>query len=358
MDADGDFVVAWQSGNQDSASSPGIFARRFSSSGVAQASEFQVNSYTPLNQIYPSVGADLDGDFVVVWQDRYHDGSGQYGVFARRFSSAGTGLATEFQVNTYTINSQNNAAVAVAPGGDFVVVWESVYQYGPGRSVFAQRFSSVGTPAGVEFRINFGSEAAVGIDSEGDFVIAWDRSSPNEVLGRRFSSAGTSLSTEFQANTYDTGTQSYSSIAVQADEHFVIAWQDGGRDGSDLGIFAQRFKGPATLDIDGNGVLQPLSDGLLVLRKLFGFTGATLIGGAVGNGCTRCDATAIEAYINGLGLVLDLDGNTTLGALTDGLLVLRYLFGFTGGTLTTGAVGGGCSRCDAATIEPYLQGLV
>ena len=40
--------------------------------------------------------------------------------------------------------------------------------------------------------------------------------------------------------------------------------------------------------------------------------------------------------------------------LTDGLLVLRYLFGFTGDTLITGAVGANCTRCDAPSIEAYL----
>ena len=53
------------------------------------------------------------------------------------------------------------------------------------------------------------------------------------------------------------------------------------------------------MDIDGNGAAEPLTDGLLVLRYLFGFRGATLITGAVGGGCTRCDAPAIEAYIAG-----------------------------------------------------------
>ncbi|HEX2464593.1 MAG TPA: hypothetical protein VHR17_08195 [Thermoanaerobaculia bacterium] len=38
-------------------------------------------------------------------------------------------------------------------------------------------------------------------------------------------------------------------------------------------------------------------------------------------------------------------------------VALRFLFGFTGSTLTTGAVGSGCARCDPATIEPYLSGL-
>ena len=55
--------------------------------------------------------------------------------------------------------------------------------------------------------------------------------------------------------------------------------------------------------------------------------------------------------------MLDIDDNGALEPLTDGLLVLRYLFGFTGTTLTNGAVDDDCERCDAATIEPYLSGL-
>jgi hypothetical protein len=77
----------------------------------------------------------------------------------------------------------------------------------------------------------------------------------------------------------------------------------------------------------------------------------------VGAGCSRCDAAAIQPYLSGLGMTLDIDGNTTLGALTDGLLILRFLFGFTGAQLTGGVVGDGCSRCDAGTIGPYLQTL-
>jgi hypothetical protein len=56
--------------------------------------------------------------------------------------------------------------------------------------------------------------------------------------------------------------------------------------------------------------------------------------------------------------IFDVDGNGSTEALTDALLILRYVFGFRGATLTAGAVGGSCSRCDAAAIEPYLAPLV
>ncbi len=54
-------------------------------------------------------------------------------------------------------------------------------------------------------------------------------------------------------------------------------------------------------DIDGDGEQLPLTDGSLLLRYLFGFTGATLTTGAVDmTDCTRCTAPAIEAYIESL----------------------------------------------------------
>jgi DNA-binding beta-propeller fold protein YncE len=54
-------------------------------------------------------------------------------------------------------------------------------------------------------------------------------------------------------------------------------------------------------DIDGDGQHDALTDALLLLRYLFGFTGSTLITGAVDlTNCTRCTAPEIEAYIAAL----------------------------------------------------------
>jgi len=40
--------------------------------------------------------------------------------------------------------------------------------------------------------------------------------------------------------------------------------------------------------------------------------------------------------------------------LTDGLLLIRYLFGFTGDSLVQGALGDGAERNTAEEIETYL----
>ena len=51
------------------------------------------------------------------------------------------------------------------------------------------------------------------------------------------------------------------------------------------------------LDIDGDGESKPLTDGLLLIRYLFGFSGDSLISGAIGSGAERDTAEEVEAYI-------------------------------------------------------------
>ncbi len=139
MDADGDFVVAWESyGNQDG-SAAGVFARRYNASGVAQGVEFQVNTFTTGGQRFPSVAMDADGDFVVTWSSVNQDGS-NFGVYAQRYSAAGVAQGNEFRVNTFTTGAQALAVVAMDADGDFVVAWDSGGQDGSDYGVFAQRY--------------------------------------------------------------------------------------------------------------------------------------------------------------------------------------------------------------------------
>ena len=113
------------------------------------------------------------------------------------------------------------------------------------------------------------------------------------------------------------------------------------------------------LDIDGNGHLEALTDGLLAVRWLFGFRGAPLVNGAVSLlDCTRCTAPEIEAWLAAIQPQLDIDGDGETEPLTDGVLAVRWLFGFRGEGLISAAVDEvSCTRCTANEIESYLAGL-
>ena len=50
--------------------------------------------------------------------------------------------------------------------------------------------------------------------------------------------------------------------------------------------------------------------------------------------------------------------SNTPNRLTDGLMAIRYLFGFRGEALTAGALANGATRSTAEEIEEYLDELV
>jgi hypothetical protein len=112
-------------------------------------------------------------------------------------------------------------------------------------------------------------------------------------------------------------------------------------------------------DVNDDDDIAPLTDALLLLRFVFGFRDAALTTNAVGDECMRCGAADLATYIDQLGSKLDVDGDGSVDALTDALLVLRYVFGFRGPTLIGGAVDTqNCTRCDAFLIEAYLACLL
>ena len=55
-----------------------------------------------------------------------------------------------------------------------------------------------------------------------------------------------------------------------------------------------------SLDVDGNGATDALTDGVLIVRHLFGFSGDSLIDGAIGTNATKTTADEIASAINDL----------------------------------------------------------
>ncbi|MEO8135779.1 MAG: autotransporter-associated beta strand repeat-containing protein [Betaproteobacteria bacterium] len=115
--------------------------------------------------------------------------------------------------------------------------------------------------------------------------------------------------------------------------------------------------GSRILDIDANNQYDALTDGLMVIRYLFGLDGASVTNTAIGTGAARSSALQVVAYLNDIRPYLDADGNGAVDALTDGLLIIRNLFGLTGTPLIQGAVGAGARRSTATAIDDYLGTL-
>jgi hypothetical protein len=195
MDPSGNFVASWDT-DYDTPSSQ-VRAQRYNAAGTALGGELVVTTPagTSFNG-YGSVAAAPNGGFVVVWTS-YNYGGSQNGVFGRRYDASGAPAGGAFQVNTYTTNYQKSPRVAADADGNFVVVWRSFHnQDGHGGGAFGQRFDALGARAGSEFQLNsytfeFQDNPTVAMDGAGNFVTVWasyDQEGPNNsgVYGQRF----------------------------------------------------------------------------------------------------------------------------------------------------------------------------
>ncbi len=241
---DDGFVVVWQQGGSYGAT---IAGQRYDSNGATAGSEFQINQFTGGYTVQADVAVDSDGDFMVAWFSQY-PGGGNGEIFGRRFGSDGAPLGSQFQVNTYTTMFQFRPSLTADSAGNFVAVWESYTKDGDGRGIFGQRFADDGTFQGSEFQVNtftVGSQEFpdVAARSNGDFLVVWGSfgqdGDDGSVHGQRYGSDGNQLGTEFLVNTYTTDSQQLPIVAAEADR-WLVAWQSLG-DGDAAGIFAQRY---------------------------------------------------------------------------------------------------------------------
>ena len=262
-DADGDFVVVWFSNGSSGSDTDtwSVLGQRYASNGSTQGAEFQVNSYTTGRQIYPSVAADADGDFVVAWFSYGSSGTdtSASSIQGQRYASDGSTQGAQFQVNTYTTSYQKSPSVAVHADGGFVVAWVSEGSYGTDtswQSTQGQRYAPDGSTQGAQFQVNtytthYQGRPSVAVDADGDFVVVWNTYGTfgtgtnyyGNIRGQQYASDGSTQGAQFQVNVYLTNYQGRPSVAANADGDFVVVWQSRGSFGTDTDYSIQGRRG-------------------------------------------------------------------------------------------------------------------
>jgi hypothetical protein len=174
-DAAGNFVVVWSGNGPKGTDTDGVFAQRYTAAGSKVGSEILVNATTAGGQGFASVAMDAAGDFVVIWQGPATKNApvGFGDVKARVFRSDGSARGGEFLVSTKAFIQD----VAMDAKGNFVVAYET--PTGPVNEVlYAQRYNLAGSAQGKAINLNTtniaNNQANMAMDSDGDFVVAWD----------------------------------------------------------------------------------------------------------------------------------------------------------------------------------------
>lgn len=109
-----------------------------------------------------------------------------------------------------------------------------------------------------------------------------------------------------------------------------------------------------TWDMDADGEADALTDGLLMLRYSFGLRDESLTADAISPSSTMTPSE-VQTRVAMLSVISDIDGNAQVDALTDGLLLLRYLFDLRNDSLISDVIGSGASRTSSVDVTAYLD---
>ncbi|OGC77779.1 MAG: hypothetical protein A2Z27_02665 [candidate division Zixibacteria bacterium RBG_16_50_21] len=173
-----------------------IYAQKYDSSGVAVGANVKINpGPDQSDQFLPDIGIDQNGNLVIVWVDY-----GSLDIIFKRFDSTLAALAPSTKVNTGPANTAWKPAVAVAPNGSFIVVWEDIRA---GFNAYGQFYDPSGAPIGSNFKIN----SDVGLlphfaprveyDGDGNLVVGWEdyRNGDGDIYFQRYDASGAPVDT-------------------------------------------------------------------------------------------------------------------------------------------------------------------
>jgi hypothetical protein len=261
IDANGNFIVVWQddrNGNWD------IYAQRFNSNGTKQGSNFRVNEGNEGGRQYnPAAVMDGSGKFVIVWQDQRN---GHWDIYAQRYASNGIKQGSNFKVNDDSgIRAQIVPAIAMDVNGNFIVVWndERTEDY----DIYAQRYANNAATIGTNMRINqdgAGNQQfnpAIAIDNEGNFVIVWQDFRNgyydshltyynSDIYAQRFDNQGSMIGENYRVdNDSNTKNQQVPNIELVNNQIYYV-WFDSRIPGQGYDIFSRidEFKSTAVED--------------------------------------------------------------------------------------------------------------
>ena len=121
-----------------------------------------------------------------------------------------------------------------------------------------------------------------------------------------------------------------------------------------VSTFADCNPNCSVLDFNSDHFQDSSKDGKLVLRHMFGLRDEQLVKDL---NQSVFGSSSITKKIDALDKELDIDGNGAIDALTDGLLLYRYLDGQRGQSLITGVISSDATRKSFDEIESYLNNL-
>jgi hypothetical protein len=225
-----------------------------------------VTGVSPLSHVIPQapeIAMSPAGNFVVAW---YAFSSNEPDrLLFRRYNAAGAPLGAAVPIDTSGVRfdrNWNGPRLAMNAGGNFVILWTAVdYTSSNGVTTFhAQLFNVDGTARGLPFPVKRATapttvaQPAVAMAPAGDFAVVWEKTVDylsGAVRGRRFDADGMQVGAEFVVAPHNSRTIRLLGISMAMDGggNFTVGYErriaDPSFGSASLGIFARRFDAAA-----------------------------------------------------------------------------------------------------------------
>jgi hypothetical protein len=245
--ANGDFAVVWGEQNATTGDTR-VWVRRFSSYGKPEGREVPVDPSSPKKQqVNPHIAMAAGGNFMIVWDLENHAFYADV-AFGRCFAANGKALGPAFRLDPSGQNpTWRHPDIAAAPDGSFVATWGS-----DNAGILARRFAADGTPLGPAFSVAspvvyFQIYPRIAVRGNGDVLIAWLALGPADnlinilLMARRFDAEDHPLGDAFQvAQGLDSDYRF--SMAMAEDGESLFAWLGF----SSSGLLGQRCAADST----------------------------------------------------------------------------------------------------------------
>jgi hypothetical protein len=243
MNSSGAFALAWFEGT-------GIYLQYFDANGAPNGAKVLVQpSSDPVTFGDLSMAMDDSGKVVVSWAALTASAPtckppavcypGISNVSFAEYSGGGVVIHPATKVNSIVEVGVDyipieSTAVAIDGTGRFIIAWNNL------TSIQARRYSSAGTPIGLQFKVNTASTAplfysgdapSVAADGKGDFVVAWkglESGKSSQAFIRRYSSSGFAQGAPFAADikpNFSAYQLSNPVLAMDQGGDFVVGWQ-------------------------------------------------------------------------------------------------------------------------------------
>ncbi|HET7224332.1 MAG TPA: FlgD immunoglobulin-like domain containing protein [Candidatus Eisenbacteria bacterium] len=195
-DGAGGGIVTWTG---STVSGDHVYAQHVSADGVPQWTAGGVRlCATEYNQVNPTIAADGAGGAIVAWSD-IRNGAGNFDIFARRVSAAGSPQwPAEGVALCAAMNDQTHPTIVADGAGGAIVTWQDARNGVGNFDIYAQRLSAAGVPqwadSGVALCIATNEQSApmIASDGAGGAIVTWRdaRAGSFDVYAQRVNAAG------------------------------------------------------------------------------------------------------------------------------------------------------------------------